>query len=420
MSLDSRKLVLPILIVAIACIPLFLHAQSENDLRNKINEQQSEIAAIEAEIKQYEQQLVSIGREKQTLESAVRELDVSRQKVTASITLAQKQINATSAEIQELSTEIAQREKLIENNQQALSETLRRMNEAESMSLVEIILGSNDVSNLWNDIEALQRFQLVVRGEVKELASQKADLEMVRMQEEAEQRDLVAQKTELSTQQHALDINRRAKNTLLRETASTESAYQSLLAEKRKEKDAFEAQLRAYEEELQYILDPSSIPPAGKGVLSWPLANVTITQYFGNTEFARSGAYSGRGHNGIDFRASPGTPVYAALTGEVVEVNHGVAPNCQYGKWILIKHGNGLTTLYAHLSEIEVSKGQRVSTKELIGFSGNTGYATGPHLHFTVYASNAVSFKQYKCNSGPTVYVPISAYSGYLNPLDFL
>ena len=123
MSLDSRKLVLPILIVAIACIPLFLHAQSENDLRNKINEQQSEIAAIEAEIKQYEQQLVSIGREKQTLESAVRELDVSRQKVTASITLAQKQINATSAEIQELSTEIAQREKLIENNQQALSET---------------------------------------------------------------------------------------------------------------------------------------------------------------------------------------------------------------------------------------------------------------------------------------------------------
>ena len=420
MSLDSRKLVLPILIVAIACIPLFLHAQSENDLRNKINEQQSEIAAIEAEIKQYEQQLVSIGREKQTLESAVRELDVSRQKVTASITLAQKQINATSAEIQELSTEIAQREKLIENNQQALSETLRRMNEAESMSLVEIILGSNDVSNLWNDIEALQRFQLVVRGEVKELASQKADLEMVRMQEEAEQRDLVAQKTELSTQQHALDINRRAKNTLLRETASTESAYQSLLAEKRKEKDAFEAQLRAYEEELQYILDPSSIPPAGKGVLSWPLANVTITHYFGNTEFARSGAYSGRGHNGIDFRASPGTPVYAALTGEVVEVNHGVAPNCQYGKWILIKHGNGLTTLYAHLSEIEVSKGQRVSTKELIGFSGNTGYATGPHLHFTVYASNAVSFKQYKCNSGPTVYVPISAYSGYLNPLDFL
>ncbi len=420
MSTVAQNSILSVLFVALACIPLFLYAQTEDEIRGKINEQQSEIAAIEAEIKQYEQQLVSIGREKQTLESAVRELDVSRQKVNASITLAQKQINATSAEIQELSADIAAKETLIKNNQQALAETLRRIHESESMSFVEIILGSDDVSNLWSDIEAIQRFQLVVRGEVTELATQKAALEVVKLQEEAEQQDLVAHKTELSTQQHALNLNRQAKNNLLRETQNRESAYQDLLEEKRQEKEEFEAQLRAYEEELQYILDPSSIPPAGKGVLSWPLANVTITQYFGNTEFARSGAYNGRGHNGIDFRASPGTPVYAALMGEVVEVNHGVAPNCQYGKWILIKHGNGLTTLYAHLSEIEVVKGQRVSTKELIGFSGNTGYATGPHLHFTVYASDAVSFKQYKCNSGPTVYVPISAYSGYLNPLDFL
>ena len=88
--------------------------------------------------------------------------------------------------------------------------------------------------------------------------------------------------------------------------------------------------------------------------------------------------------------------------------------------WVLVRHGNGLTTLYAHLSSISVSKGQSVLTGQLLGHSGNTGYATGPHLHFTVYASDAVQFKQYTCRSGPTVTVPISAYSAYLNPMDYL
>ncbi len=145
-----------------------------------------------------------------------------------------------------------------------------------------------------------------------------------------------------------------------------------------------------------------------------------ITQYFGNTAFSRTAAYKGQGHNGIDLRASVGTPVKAALTGTVQEINLGTAPNCQYGKWVLIKHNNGLTTLYAHLSSISVVPGQAVSTGQLIGYSGQTGYATGPHLHFTVYVSSGVTFTQYKCNSGASVKLPISPFNGYLNPINYL
>lgn len=406
--------------VALLCVPIFLYAQSASELRGKISTQQTEIEALEEEIRQYTKQLTAIGQEKQTLKSAVEELDVSSRKVAASITLAQKQINRINATIQELSGDISSKEELIAGNQKALAETIRRIDIQESASLLETLLGTDDISTLWSDIDTVQQFQLVVRDSVKTLAAQKDELHNVVDQEEAARGELLAQRTELANQKRALDINRSAKNTLLKETSNRESTYQELLAAKEKEKDEFEAQLRAFQEQLQYILDPSKLPTAGQGVLKWPLSSVTVTQYFGNTAFSQSGAYSGKGHNGIDFRAAPGTPVHSALAGEVWETNEGVARNCQYGKWVLVKHANGLATLYAHLSEISTSKGAVVATGQTIGYSGSTGYSTGPHLHFTVYAADAVSFKQYTCNSGATVAIPIAAYNAYLNPLDYL
>jgi len=118
---------------------------------------------------------------------------------------------------------------------------------------------------------------------------------------------------------------------------------------------------------------------------------VAVTQQFGDTSFARSGGYNGKGHNGIDLRAQIGTPVRAALTGTVIGTGDtGSVRGCySYGRWVLIQHGNGLDTLYAHLSQISASKGQSVGTGQLIGYSGQTGYATGPHLHFGVYVSSA-------------------------------
>jgi murein DD-endopeptidase MepM/ murein hydrolase activator NlpD len=112
--------------------------------------------------------------------------------------------------------------------------------------------------------------------------------------------------------------------------------------------------------------------------------------------------------------------VVSALGGEVVATNEEVADACQYGKWVLVRHGNGLTTLYAHLSSISVAKGAVVKTGQLLGYSGATGYATGPHLHFTVYASDAVQFKAYTCRSGKTLNVPVAAFSAYLDPMKYL
>lgn len=87
-----------------------------------------------------------------------------------------------------------------------------------------------------------------------------------------------------------------------------------------------------------------------------------------------------RYHFGIDYVANTGTSVYAAQTGKVIEITRGWAGG--FGVSVLIDHGGGLTTRYAHLSSVAVSIGQNVGQGQLIAYSGNTGYSTGPHLHF--------------------------------------
>jgi len=102
--------------------------------------------------------------------------------------------------------------------------------------------------------------------------------------------------------------------------------------------------------------------------LGTPISSRGISQYFG------------RGHTGVDYMADIGTPVYAAASGRVVVTSGGWSGG--YGNQIVIDHGGSRDTRYAHLSSINVSAGENVSRGQVIGYSGNTGRSTGPHLHF--------------------------------------
>ncbi len=193
----------------------------------------------------------------------------------------------------------------------------------------------------------------------------------------------------------------------------------------------FEAALNSLESKLKSV-GTASIPRTGTGILAWPTRAHTITQYFGKTAFAASGAYNGAGHNGIDIGIPTGTPIYAALAGTVMGTgNTDAIPGCySFGKWVAIKHANGLATVYAHLSQINVSKGQTLDTGDAIGFSGMTGYATGPHLHFGVYAvgtadAPGIQITTLSAARGATspcanATMPVAPLNAYLNPMSYL
>jgi len=412
--------------LVLLAVPL-VYAQSTEEIQSEIEGHNIQISELNKEIAAYERQLTEVGAKKQTLQNTVAQLDLSRKKLTAQINVTKNKIGALQLEIQELSRGIAGKESSIEKNEAGLAESVRFLNETESRTLLETLLSSKSLSDVWQDMEASLVIQSGIKNDIDALATQKQTLSDTKVSTEAKRAELLKQQRNLVAQQGSLDATRKAQAELLTQTKSQESNFQAILREKQAAKASFEQALQDLQSKLQYTVDPSQIPPAGKGILRWPLDNITVTQKFGDTDFARSGGYNGKGHNGVDFRAAIGTPVKSALTGTVLGTgNTDSVRGCySYGKWVLIKHANGLDTLYAHLSQANVTTGQSVATGQVIGYSGATGYATGPHLHFGVYAASSVQIiklgsatnKKTPCAEAV---MPIAPLSGYLDPLVYL
>jgi murein DD-endopeptidase MepM/ murein hydrolase activator NlpD len=398
-------------------------ADQISDLKQKIDTRIADIAALEKEIAQYEQQIQDLGTQATTLANSIKMLDITRKKLEADISVTQNKIAAENLIIQKLELDISDKQTKINLGTSAIAEMIRSMDQTDSKTLIEVILSTENFSQFWNDVSTLQHLERVVDDKVKELQDLKTAREEDKAQAERERRTLIALNQQLAGQKRVADANKAEKSKLLAATKNTESNYQKILAKKQALKKAFEDELNSFQLELKVAIDPNSLPSVGSGVLSWPLDTVRITQYFGNTAFAQSGAYNGKGHNGIDMAASYGTPIRAAAAGTVMGTGDTdiVCPGASYGRWVLVEHRNGLSTLYAHLSVISVSSGQEVNTGDILGYSGDTGYATGPHLHFTVYATQGVSIQQLKSKVCKGTYtMPIAPLNAYLDPMNYL
>lgn len=397
-------------------------------LEEQIAEKNERLGRIEEEIKKYEAALLEVGAEKGTLQNAINQLELERKKVLADIRYTENKIDSTDLEISQLTTEIGTAVDDISESEAAIGEILRNIDSIDDDSLIEILLRHENLSEFWNEIEQLETVRQAMSTQVEKLTALKAILEDKRLTETEKREQLEALQQQYNGQRAVLESNKAEKNELLEQTKNEEEAYQAMLAEKKAARDQLLAEVQQIESELQFILDPNTIPTKGSAVFQWPLQNVRITQYFGYTKFAlaNQGVYKNNMHNGVDLGASIGTTVYAPLTGTIRATgNTDAVPGCySWGKWILIDHPNGLSTLFAHLSVIDVSPGQEVQTGDIVGYVGNTGYSTGPHLHYTLYVSDAVQvkrFNEFKAVTGcGSAYSPFAAIEGYLDPLDYL
>jgi len=401
-------------------------AQTISELQNQITERNGEIETLEKEISEYTKELEVIGGEKQTLQSEIHRLDISRQKLSTDISITQKKISATEDTLEKIGIEIENAESGISQSKDVIGETIQKIDEMESRSMVEIVLSTDNLSFIWRAIDELEQFQNGVKQNMRALITLKDTLENKKEERGVERKNLINYKSKIADQRYIVDLNKKEQNVLLTETKNKESNYEKLIAEKTRLKEEFERDLLELESELRITIDPDSLPPEGKGVLRWPLRSIKITQKFGDTNFAKSGAYNGKGHNGVDFRASMGTEVFSAGRGKVVGIgNTDSIYGCySYGKWIMIEHGNGISTLYAHLSLIKVNNGQNIEAGDIIGYSGNTGYSTGPHLHFSVYATQGVKIVRLGDIKSKTncanARIPVAPFNAYLNPLLYL
>jgi murein DD-endopeptidase MepM/ murein hydrolase activator NlpD len=403
-----------------------VYAQNTSAIKEKIELRNSDIDRLEREIGQFQERIYSIGREKKTLENEIQVLELSERKLGTDIELAQAKIALAEATINRLQAEIKEAEEKIVLNKEAIGGTLQAVQQNLDDSLMEAMLRHDNLSDYWGQQDSLFAFQASVSSSIAELARLRNELEDKRADQQEFRAQEVALQNDLRAKAGLVIENKEEQTRILSVTENQESEYQKLLEERRQLKLAFEAEIQELESQLNLNVDPGAIPSSAPGVLAWPVQNVYITQYFGNTAFATSNPqiYNGGGHNGVDFGVGIGTSIMSAASGTVVATGDTdlVCPNASYGKWVLVRHNNGLSTLYAHLSRINVSEGQIVGRGETIAYSGNTGYSTGPHLHFTVYASDGVkvSTMPSRACGGRNYTLPLADQSAYLNPLSFL
>ena len=422
-------LVLPAMLI-FPYIPAYAQTADEiARLQNEINARSNQLNAIDAEIAKFQQELSKVGGEKKTLQSEISRLELERKKISADISRTETLISSTDLEINKLALEIDRTEDDINGTKEAISAIIRDEYMSGDPTLVELMLGNEHLSEFWDNLEAHQNVRESLAAKVSELSSYQEIVSGKKNNNENKRTELSSLKNQYSGQNDVLANNKQERAKLLEVTKSTEKSYQQLLADKKQAKAAIEKEMRDYESKLQFVLNPATIPTAGSAVFQWPVKSVIITQYFGGTEFAarNAGIYGGRAyHPGIDLGVPSGTSIYAPLSGTVRATgNTDLVPGCySWGKWTLIDHANGLSTLYAHQSSINVVPGQKVATGEVIGYSGNTGYSTGPHLHFTVYAKDGVNVRQFNeiktvTSCGPAS-SPFAATEAYLDPMNYL
>ncbi len=398
---------------------------NETRLRNLIEARTEAIKDLETQIGAYQEQLKQIDGQKKSLQNQIKSFDITRKKLSADISITEEKIDRTNYQLEALALDIRDKETHIGADRSAIAEGLRILNDYDQRSMVESMLDSSEITDIWNDVDTIANVQNGVHTRITELSSMRDALEDKQADSQKIKDQLVALRLQLSNQKKVVEYNTKQKNALLTSTKNNEANYQKLLKEKTALRDSFQQELLGFESELKLITSQSQIPQAVHGMLSWPLDSIVVTQPFGDTAFARDHAqvYNGHGHNGVDFRASLGTPVKSAAGGIVTGSGNTdlVCPGASYGKWVLVRHENGLSTLYAHLSVISVVEGEAVGPGSTLGYSGDSGYATGPHLHFTVYASQGVEVVNRQSRvCGGTYRMPIADLRAYLDPLAYL
>ena len=330
-----------------------------SDVQSQMNEAQHRKGLAEEQI----------GSVSELLRQIQSELDVALNELHA-IEVQQSQVNA---QIQQTEVELTAAQKRLDERERILNKRLRDVYMHGKLNYLEVILGAKNFTDFANRLEFLKRIvsadlNLIteIRAERELILQKKQQLEVQRQQLAKLQAEAEAKKTVVENKkQDQLIVLARLQD----EKALAEASYAELQATSQD----IEARIRARQQQGA----SAGQVVHGSGVFIWPTSG-PITSPFGYRIHPIFGTQIY--HSGIDIGVDTGTPIMAADSGVVVEADWLGG----YGYAVVIDHGNGLSTLYGHNSELAVSPGQSVQQGQVIAYAGSTGYSTGPHCHFEV------------------------------------
>lgn len=350
----------------------------------------AENAGLQKRLEELSGQLVNITREREGIQEKISDASTEKEKKLAEkmhwesqLSLTRREIDILQERIDLLADEIAGKQEEISDKQQEIDTNFdrykRRMRAAYMASdppALSMLWGASDLTDLLIRSEFVrataehdEQLVRILRDESAALEEAKRELERSQRAIQADEDDMEEKRRELEGQLHSTEAD-------IQSISMLEEAYLSRQAE-----------LQAMDEEVQAQLDKiyAAIKSSGEyvgGAFGWPVPGyTTLTSYYGwrfnNTNF----------HTGLDISGSDiyGASVVASNSGTVAYVQTTYTDGVGYGKYVIVDHGGGYTTLYGHLSSVSVAVGDVVTRGvSEVGKVGSTGWSTGPHLHFEV------------------------------------
>lgn len=400
----QKKLLKPIFSFALAFVMAaslfvgFIPTTASAVTQSEINDLKSQKAALSEQSASYEATISSLKNKKNAQVELKTALDSKLALTNQQIMNLEEQIKLHDALIERKTQEVGEAQVTADEQLEKYKKRVRAMEESGRYNYVEVLFGANSIGeflSLIDDIGDIMKSDKELEDSYKEsvvnLKEAKAEYEEVQTELKQNKVECAQLKDQLQvdiTQAAAVitslqsDINENAA--VLSELDSQESALQSQIQAK---VNQLNEQKKAEEEANRNNNNGGSSggSTTGTGNLVWPSYCTYISSRQGPRVHPITGEY--KNHGGTDIAASYGSAIYAADSGRVVSSSDGW--NGGWGNYVMIDHGNGMQTLYAHMSSRAVSVGQTVSRGQTIGYVGSTGMSTGPHLHFEMYVNGS-------------------------------
>ncbi|MBQ4544690.1 MAG: peptidoglycan DD-metalloendopeptidase family protein [Oscillospiraceae bacterium] len=340
-------------------------AQTVSSLNSKLDSLASQKAKIQKELKAIKSKKQSTMTKKAALDQ---QIDVTEQEVDTINQL----ITALDVQVATVTAELNAAQEAEQKQTDDFLARVRIMEEEGTASMLGIILSADSFSDMLTRTELIGS---IVEGDKKlmrelaetraGIAEKKASLDSARAEQAAAKSNLVAKKNSLQSQYNEA-------NALLKSLNTSAAEYEKAFNEAERAMDAARA-------DLQKLLSKSGSSTYVGGEFRWPTKATRITSPYGTRKDPITKKSSM--HTGIDIGASMGSEIYASNSGTVIVAGWS---SKGYGNYVVVDHGGGKSTLYAHMSKIKTKKGAKVTKGDVIGLVGSTGYSTGPHLHFEI------------------------------------
>ncbi len=354
-------------------------------LREEIEQKNKEVQVIQEKIERYKKTINQKRLERVSLNNQVSLIENRIEKAALDIESTDIQLEQTGLEIQTIEFAVEERAKQIAQQRGTITDFIKLIHSNDQKSNVEILAGYTTLSDFFADVQYTKTLHNGLADTTQRLKLAKAELESEKEQQELKKETLQQLAESLDAKRVDLDSQKFLKEDLIEQVASSEQKFTSLVTNLRQQYEAIESDIVSIERQIRQKLEESdSFAGTGELILDWPVPSRYITAYFHDPDYPYRHVFE---HSGLDMRAPQGTAIRAAGPGFVARAKKCSSHLC-FG-YTLIVHRDQVSTLYGHMSRIDVNEGDFVARGDIIGLSGGTPgtvgagpFVTGPHLHF--------------------------------------